>query len=149
MTTALATYLHVTTAAGADVYKWQSFWPDQTVDDHTFYPFDIGSLLSARNSAETDLEVRLPMNATTVALAETGIEDGYLATVTLYKFTLAAGETLPASKTAIAGYTGQIIGASLDQIVLTLVLGSPLDAREAQAPPRRFTTNLVGTPPLV
>jgi hypothetical protein len=149
MTTALATYLQITTAAGTNIYKWQSFWPDQTVDTYTFYPFDIGSLLSARNSEQTDLQVRLPMNATTVTLAETGIEDGYLATVTLYKFTLAAGQTLPASKTAIASYTGQIIGASLDQVELTLTLGSPLDAREAQAPPRKFTTNLVGTPPLV
>lgn len=149
MTTALATYLHITTAAGADVYKWQSFWPDQTVDAHTFYPFDIGSLISARNSMQTELDIRLPMNSTTVALAETGIENGYLATVTLYKFTLAAGQTLPVTKTAIAGYTGQIIGTSLNQVELTLTLGSPLDAREAQAPPRKFTTNLVGTPPLV
>lgn len=146
MTTAIAEFLHVTTTAGADVYRWQSFWPGQTVDSHTFYPFRLEPMLSGRSGEQPELQVELPLNAVTTALIEDGINNRYLVTATLYEFTPPVSG-LPATKTAIAAFSGEVLAGSLGQINLTMTVGSSVVSTEAQVPHRRFTTTLVGTPP--
>lgn len=147
MTVAIAEFLHIYTSTGTTIYKWQSFWSGQTVDAHTFYPFRLQPMLSGRSGAQPELTVELPLNATTLTVLEDGITNRYLATAELYEFTPPAGNTVPASKTLIAGFTGEITGGSLGQINLSMVVSSSLVSTEAQVPHRRFTTTLVGTPP--
>lgn len=146
MTKAVAEFLHITTSAGADVYRWQSFWPGQTVDSHTFYPFRLAPMLSGRSGEQPELQVQLPLNSVTTTLVEDGITNSYLVTATLYEFTPPVSG-LPATKTAIAAFSGQITTGQLDQINLSFTVGSSLISTEAQVPHRRFTSTLVGTPP--
>jgi len=147
MTVAIAEFLHVYTSTGTTIYKWQSFWPGQTVDAHTFYGFQLDPMLSGRSGQQPELLVRLPLNATTLTLLEDGISNRYLATASPYQFTPPAGGGLPATKTLIASFTGEVNDGQLDQINLSMVIASSLISTEAQVPHRRYTTTLVGTPP--
>jgi hypothetical protein len=139
----LAHFIEIKQAAGTRVYAWQNHWPGQTVDGHTFYPFTLGEISGSSNGADGAVSLALPPTAEALALADGGIPGAYLAVVTSYSYLPAT----PTAKTRVAGYYGQIVGATVTPEQVELEIGCAVDAVEAQVPARIFTTTLVGTPP--
>jgi hypothetical protein len=47
----------------------------------------------------------------------------------------------------VSAFLGEVVGASIDPVTITLELGLALDALTAQIPGRRMTTALIGNVP--
>tara|TARA_R110000772_G_scaffold118560_2_gene224203 strand:- start:602 stop:1054 length:453 start_codon:yes stop_codon:yes gene_type:complete len=145
--TALAQFVHIQTAAGSTLFRWQNFWLTYTVDSHTYYAFAPGSIASSQDGAASEVSIEVPLNSENITLLENGASLKYTADISMYKFTPTADGSPPASKTKVAGFFGQIVGGSLSDTSISLSIGTSLDAVEAQIPPRIFTSLLIGIPP--
>lgn len=146
MTIGLAQFLTIKKADGTALYRWQNYWINQTVDSHTFASFQTEALFSVASSGFASLRISFPVSETVLTLIDEGLVQYYLATVDLYQFQPPANG-LPASKLLIAGFTGEFTSAEVTSSAVNLSIGSNLDSTESQAPPRKFTTALAGTPP--
>ena len=129
------------------VEQYQNYWPSQTVDQHTFYPFICSAIVSDSSGGQQSISVSFATSQVITDLVEAGLANAYFADLTFYRFTATADGTPPTSKTIIANYIGETISASQDETTITVAIGSSLSAVEAQAPPRKFTTTLIGEPP--
>jgi len=129
------------------VRQHQNRWPKQTVWGYTFLPFKNSGFLSSRSGGQSEIEVEFPITGSLVSLIETAMVSNYLFQVELRQFNPPDGDALPPTSVVAASYLGQIVGASYSEAGITVSLGSTLDPVEASAPPRRFTTALVGRPP--
>jgi hypothetical protein len=146
---AIAQFLHVYTSTGATINRWQNFWVNATVDSHAFFAFDGGAIFSRITPSSDSLDITFPASNTSLSLIENGLALRYLATLDLYQFAPTADGTAPSIKTKIASYTGEFSSATVNDLTVTLQIGTNLDPTEAQVPPRKFTTSLVGQPPKV
>jgi hypothetical protein len=146
---AIAQFLHVFTPTGATINRWQNFWINTTVDSHTFFAFDGGAIFSRITPSSDSLNIVFPVSNTLLSLVENGLALRYLATLDLYQFVPNADGAAPSIKTKIASYTGEFSSAVVNDLTVTLQIGANLDPTEAQVPPRKFTTSLVGRPPKV
>lgn len=149
MTIGIAQFLRVYTQTGTTLNRWQNYWSTTTVDGHSFMPFDGGAIFSRITPSSDTLDVVFPISNTALSLIENGLALRYLATLDFYQFAPDAGGGQPASKTKIASYTGEFSSANINDTTATLKIGTNLDPTEAQVPPRKFTTSLVGQPPKV
>lgn len=139
----LAHFLELQRADGTRLHAWQNHWPGQTVDGHSFYPFNVGEISTTSDGGEDSAALGLPLTAETLSLADSGIRERYLAVITSYSYQ----PDSPTAKTRVAGYYGQIVGAEITESGVALSIGCAVDAVEAQVPARVYTTVLVGTPP--
>lgn len=136
---ALAHYVRIQTTAGVVLHDWQNHWTG-TAD---FFPFTLGEIRVGTDGGDDAASLTLPLMPVTLMLADQGIRNQYLVTITSYRYDPVA----PAARTRIAGYYGQIVGAEIGMTSISLSIGCAVDAVEAQVPARVFTTALVGTPP--
>lgn len=146
MTIGLAQYLTIKDAGGNVQRKWQNYWINQAVDGYAFSPFSVAALISKVSSGQESIQIQLPPTKDNLDLVETGLQVFYTATVDQYQF-LPPASGLPATKTKIASFTGEFQSASLEVSFVSLTVGSNLDSTESQAPPRKFTSTLIGSPP--
>jgi hypothetical protein len=131
------------------VARYQSYWPGQTVDGHEFYPFNSAAIVSNSTGGQQSLSVTFAVSPAITSLVEAGLADGYLVELSFYSFALQVGESVPTVKTLFASYLGELINASQSEEAISIQIGSSLDPVEAQAPPRKFTTTLIGEPPKI
>ena len=148
MSTAVAQFLRIYTTAGATVKQWQSYWLDRTVDGHAPMPFTLANIISAAAAGAQSASVTLPFTPETLSVMETALASGHLVTLQLYQFDPPVDGSLPGSKTLMAEFHGEAVAGSADASSATIEVGSSLDPIGAQAPPRKFTTALIGTPPM-
>lgn len=146
MTVGLAQFLTVKDAAGRVLHRWQNYWIDETVDGHSFGSFSVAALISKVSSGKESIQIQLPPTQANLALAESGLQGFYTMTVEQYQF-LPPATGLPGAKTKIASFTGECQSAVFDVSSVVLTIGSNLDSTESQAPPRKFTSTLIGSPP--
>ena len=146
MTLGIVQFLKIQDVDGNVLHQWQNQWANQVVDGHKFFPFATGSLMSKVTSGAVTVTLEFPVDKLTLPLVHDGLRLFYVARVDQYEF-IPPVSGLPASKTLTASFTGEFISASISDIAVECRIGSNLDSTESQAPPRRFTTELAGTPP--
>lgn len=129
------------------VARYQSYWPGQTVDGHGFYPFNANAIVSNATGGQESLSVEFAVTQEIVNVIEAGLGSGYFVELAFYAFTPTASGAPPTSKTLFATFIGELISATQSESSVSLAIGSNLSAVEAQAPPRKFTTTLIGAPP--
>lgn len=144
---ALAQFFTVQNESGTVLQRWQNYWPNTTVDSHTFLPFDAGAILSQISPGSDSLSIIFPVSQQIHALMTTGFELNYIGRLDLYQFVPPVDNSVPEIKDLIASYTGKFIQGTVGLTQIELRLGIGLDPTEAQVPPRKFTTSLVGKPP--
>lgn len=146
MTVGLAQFLTVKNAAGTVLYRWQNYWINETVDGHSFASFSVAALISKVSSGAESVQIQLPPTKANIGLIESGLQLLYTARVEQYQF-LPPTTGLPGSKTKIGSFTGEFQSAVFNTSSVVLTIGSNLDSTESQAPPRKFTSTLIGSPP--
>lgn len=131
------------------VAQYQNYWPDQTVDSHTFYPFNTNAIVSNATGGQQSLSIDFAASNDIVSLIEAGLSNGYFVELSFYQFTPTVTGAPPTAKTLFASYIGELISASQNELSISVQIGSSLNPVEAQAPPRKFTTTLIGEPPKI
>jgi hypothetical protein len=129
--------------------RYQSYWPSQIVDSHTFYPFNVNAIVSNATGGQQSLSVDFAASNDIVSIIETGLANGYFVELNFYQFTPTVSGSPPAAKALFASYIGELISASQNETSISIQIGSSLNPVEAQAPPRKFTTTLIGEPPKI
>lgn len=115
---------------------------------HQYLDFSLGDIVADRSADFSSLTVTLPAITTAVETVEQGIANGYLGELTIYRFTAETGPTSPPLGQAVLwSFIGEVVGggSNFDSTV-TMELGSALAPLGSQVPPRRYTSELVGTP---
>lgn len=131
------------------VARYQSYWPGSTVDSHTFYPFNVDAIVSNATGGQQSLNVDFAPSNEIIALIEDGLTNSYFVELSFYSFAPTADGSPPTAKTLFASYIGELINASQNEASVSIQIGSSLNPVEAQAPPRKFTTTLIGEPPKI
>lgn len=145
-TTALAQFLEIKSGS-TRIAAYQNYWPGQTVNGYAHYPFSTDGIVADGNGGQTSFSVTLPATKEAVTLLENAIANNYLGRIQIYQFDPPADNTLPAVRTLVAQFDGEIIDGTTTQTEVTLTLGSSLDPIGAQIPPRKYTSTLVGELP--
>ena len=127
--------------------RMQSYWPGRTVDGYRHYPFTTGSVTSNSSGGQSGIDLDFALSQQIVTQLEAALANGYFYQVSIRKFPPQADGGPPSSYEVLADFYGEVIGASQDASGIHLKIGSNLDPVEAQAPPRKFTTVLCGSPP--
>lgn len=147
-TDAIATFVTVRQADFSTVIdRIQNRWPGQTVNGHRHYPFVTGQITSNSNGGQSGISLELGLSQPMMAIVEQALSSGYFFQVEIKRFSPQVNDALPTSYEVIADFYGEVINASQDASGIQLAIGSNLDPVEAQAPPRKFTTVLCGSPP--
>jgi hypothetical protein len=147
-TEAIATFITVRRSDfNTIVDRMQNYWADRTVDGYRHYPFTTGSVTSNSSGGQSGISLDLALSAPLVAQVEAALAEGYFYQVSIRKFAPPPDGGPPLSYEILADFYGEVISASQDAAGLHLQVGSNLDPVEAQAPPRKFTTVLCGSPP--
>lgn len=148
MTYALASFITIRQSDYSTVVaKYQNYWSNQIVDQHVFYPFNVGSIASNTTGGQTELTIDFAPSNSVFNLVENGIALNYFIEADLYYFTPAPDNAPPEIKNLFSSYIGEFIKADQTQTQISITIGSSINAVDAQAPPRKFTTTLIGEPP--
>lgn len=131
------------------VARYQSYWPGQTVDSHAFYPFNTNAIVSNATGGQESISIDFAVSNTITSIVEAGIADNHFVELAFYQFTPTASGAPPTSKALFASFIGELISATQNETTITIQVGSTLNPVEAQAPPRKFTTTLIGEPPKI
>lgn len=131
----------------AKAVSYQNYWPGQTVDGHAFYPFTSDAIVANTSGGQDAIRLDFAASNESVALVEQSITLGRLVQIDFYSFSVAGSGAPPAAKVLISTFIGELIQAELVEPIISINVGSSLSAVEAQAPPRKFTTTLIGLPP--
>ena len=137
---------------GATTYLcWQNYYVGQTVtwDSQAwdYYPFLANGLIGGSTGSDTGVTITVPATSDAVPEFETALSANYLIELKLYEFSTALSQNQPqASQLLIGAYIGEVIGISGSFSTWQVQLGSGLAPVGAQAPPRKFTSLLVGAP---
>jgi hypothetical protein len=145
---AIATFI---TVRGADfstvIDRIQNRWPGQMVNGHRHYPFVTGQITSNSTGGQSGISLELGLSKPMMTLVEQALLSGYFFQVEIKRFLPQANDAPPPLYEVMADFYGEVINASQDATGIQLSVGSNLDPVEAQAPPRKFTTVLCGSPP--
>jgi len=127
--------------------KWQSYFRDTAPDGFVFAELRTGGIVATQHGDQAEMSVTLPATPVIVAAVYEAISAARLVQVTFWEFDPSLGDEEPnGSDEILSTFTGEVIGGSSDFYSITMTLGSSLASIGAQVPPRRFTTDLVGTP---
>jgi hypothetical protein len=141
--------------SGATTYaRWQSYYTNATVlwegQQWAWQPFDVDGLVEGDSGDESNLSIEIPATAAVVDIIQTALAEAWLVEARFYEFNTFAGNDAPQSgQVLIASAVGEVVAASGSFTSLKLTLGSSLSPVGAQAPPRTYTTPLVGAPCLL
>lgn len=124
---------------------WQSYWVGETVENHSFLTYETGVIVTSNTGDSQTLEVVLPASGDLQDFIDTAYRDGYLFETEILQFD-SASTLVPPPYYTVAQYVGTIESARTDGVSISLTLGNSLNPVGAQVPPRRFTTDRIGTP---
>ena len=125
---------------------WQSYWVGKKVQGHRFLTYDTGVIKTSNTGDSQTLDVSMPATAPLAKFIEEAYENQYIWETEIIQFDSTLEDELPPFYITVAQYVGQIESATSDGVSFNLTLGSSLNPIGAQVPPRRFTTDRIGTP---
>lgn len=145
----IATFLRFFTG-NTDVFKWQNFFVDKTVDGHAYHSFSASEIALNRSASDGGITLELPLTKQSLFYMEAAYNEAYLIEIQLYELPLTAGiPTGIGSGTQVARFVGEVVAMSCDLVTLTVELGAGIDAVSEDIPGRKFTTSLVGRLPVL
>lgn len=132
-------------------YRWQSYYVNQTITwqsaSWSYQPFIVNGLVAGSSGSGAGINVVIPATTLAVTAFSQGLTANHLCEIKVYEFDSLLTQTMPQStQSLIASFVGEIIGISGSFTELTVELGSSLAPVGAQAPPRNFTSILIGAP---
>jgi hypothetical protein len=132
-------------------YRWQSYYVNQTVTwqsaSWSYQPFVVNGLVAGSSGSGAGISVTIPATTLAVDVFSQALTANRLCEVRAYEFDSLLIQSMPQSSQAlIASFVGEIIGIGGSFTELTIELGSSLAPVGAQAPPRNFTSILIGAP---
>lgn len=135
----------------ATVYRWQNFWPRQTIEwqgeDWEWIPFQAGGIISGDVGSESSLSVDAPVTADTISVLRNAHRFGWWVTFQGWEFDGAAAVAgVPPTGVQRTQYEGEVVGLSTSFTRLTFEVGIPLAPIGVNFPPRSMTTTLIGVP---
>lgn len=146
MTQAQAQRLRVFTQDLQIKAAWQSYWVGKNVQNHSFLTYSTGVIVTSNTGDSQTLEVSLPAVAPIAILIDEAYANQYIWETEIIQFDSTLEDELPPFYITVAQYIGQIESATSDGVSFILTLGSSLNPIGAQVPPRRFTSDRIGTP---
>mgnify|MGYP001173348666 CR=1 FL=1 len=137
-------------AGNTDVFKWQNFWVDKTIDGYSFHSFQTSDIYFNRSADEGGLSIEMAATQQNLAYMEAAINEAFLIEIQVYEFNVDGG--MPSSigeGTMVARFIGEAIEMNCDLTTLTVTIGAGIDAVTEDIPGRKFTTSLVGRLPVL
>jgi hypothetical protein len=135
----------------ADKAKWQSRFHGQIVDGYDFLPFTSDGLVVSATGVASSASLTFPLRLDVRDVLRAAAASGWLVEVRIRRFPIAnatANNSIDAVQTTLATFLGEITGGEEDGTKINISLGSALSPLNILTPPRRYTTALVGTPPV-
>lgn len=144
-----ALYLRLFSGA-TDYQRWQAYYVNQTVslDSKTwsYHPFTADAFTGGSTPGER-FTLQVPATNEAVETFTYALSLNWVCEVKLYEFNTLVSQTGPsASQVLIASVFGEVVEVRGGFTSLSVTLGSALAPVGAQAPPRTYTTALVGIP---
>ena len=147
---AQAQYLRIYTG-GTDKQLWQSYYVNSSISSggksYSYFPFTADGLLSSSASGGNTVSLTCPATTSAISALTEALNNQYLCELKVYEFDSRLSNVAPnSSQSLIVNFLGVItsIGGSFE--TLNINLGSSISPVGASAPPRKFTTDLVGVP---
>lgn len=147
---AQAQYLRI--YSGSTTYvRWQSYYVNQAVTlggySYEYLPFNAGGIVESGASGGKFVSIKVPATNSVVEAFNLALSYGRLCELKVYEFDSRFDQTAPQSgQSLIASYTAEVVNVSGTFTRLNIELGSSLSPVGAQAPPRKFTSYLIGAP---
>ena len=129
------------------VARYQNYWPGIVVDGYWFKPFTTGSITSNSSGGQQSFALEFGLQSSIEEVIDVSAVNGYIYDCELKEFAPTQAGLPPGNLTTFARFLGEVLSASKTDQGITVEVGTSLDPVKAQAPPRRFTTTLVGEPP--
>lgn len=144
-----AFYLRVFSGA-TDFQRWQSYYVNQTITFDSkswdYHPFTVDAFTGGSTPGER-FTLEVPATNQAVETFNYALGLNWLCEVRLYEFSTQVTQNAPStSQVLIAAVFGEVVEVRGGFTSLSVTLGSGLAPVGAQAPPRTYTTALVGTP---
>ena len=147
---AQAQYLRIY-KGGTDKQLWQSYYVNSSISSggksYSYFPFTADGLLSSSASGGNTVSLTCPATTSAISALTEALNNQYLCELKVYEFDSRLSNVAPnSSQSLIVNFLGVItsIGGSFE--TLNINLGSSISPVGASAPPRKFTTDLVGVP---
>jgi hypothetical protein len=134
-----------------DKAKWQSYFHGQIVDGYDFLPFTSGGLVISATGVASSASLTFPLRLDVRNVLRAAAVSGWLVEVRIRRFPIVnatANNSIDAVQTTLATFLGEITGGEEDDTTINISLGNALSPLNILTPPRRYTTALVGTPPV-
>jgi hypothetical protein len=138
--------------SGSTTYqRWQSYYVNTSVTWESaawsYQPFDADGITAGEVQSESSISVTLPATTNVMEVVLQALNEARLAELRLYEFDTILGNSTPQTgQTLIASYLGEVVGVSGSFTSIQMQLGSSISPVGAQVPPRKFTSNLIGSP---
>ncbi len=145
-----AQYLRI--FGGSTTYeRWQGFYVGQTItlesEQWRYYPFVANGLIGGGAGNDEGVTVTVPATATAIQTFEEALNNNYLVEVRVFEFDTRLEQTGPqATQQLIGTFIGEVLEISGTFSAIAVALGSGLAPVGAQAPPRKYTSELIGAP---
>jgi len=145
-----AQYLRIYTG-GTDKQLWQSYYVNSTISlsskSWSYFPFTADGLMSSSASGSNNVSVTCPATASAISALREALNAQYLVELKVYEFDSRLSNLAPQSnQSLIVSFLGVIKSISGSFETLSFDLGSSLSPVGASAPPRTFSTDLIGVP---
>jgi hypothetical protein len=145
-----AQYLRI--FSGSTTYqRWQGFYVGQTItlesQQWRYYPFVANGLIGGNAGNDEGVTVTVPATSTAVEFFEQALNENYLVEVRVFEFDTRLTQAQPQTTQQLIGtFIGEVLNISGTFSSIDVALGSGLASIGAQAPPRTFTSTLIGAP---
>ena len=147
---AQAQYLRVYESS-TDKLLWQSYYINSTISlnskSWSYFPFTADGLMSSSASGGNTVSINCPATTAAISALTESLNNQYLVELKVYEFDSRLGNSVPqTSQSLIVNFLGVITSINGSFETLNVNLGSSLSPVGASAPPRKFTTDLIGVP---
>ena len=134
-----------------DYELWQSYYVNSTVTvdskNYEYFPFQADGIEESSALGSLGMSLTVPASQKAVEAFEAAKNKQRLVEISIYEFDTRLSNASPQSgQILITSFVGQVSSLSGSFSELQVGLGSALATVGSQAPPRTFTTALVGNP---
>ena len=145
-----AQYLRIYTG-GTDKQLWQSYYVNSTISlggkSWSYFPFTADGLMSSSASGGNTVSLTCPATTTAIAALTEALNNQYLVELKVYEFDSRLSNDAPQSgQSLIINFLGLVTSLGGGFTTLNVNIGSSLSPVGASAPPRKFTSDLIGVP---
>ena len=137
-------------AGNTDVFRWQNFFVDKTVDGFNYHTFQTSDVILNRTVDEGGMSIEMAMTQSNLTYMEAAINEAFLIEIEVYELSVENGmPTDLATGQLVARFVGEATEMSLDLTTISVTIGAAIDAVTEDVPGRKFTTSLVGRLPVL